>query len=62
MIFNEQQLLEVLSELMDRGYAIQKNLLWKARLNHNYFLRARAKIAQHLNASILHKDGIDPKG
>ena len=60
MIFNEQQLLEVLSELMDRGYAIQKNLLWKARLNHNYFLRARAKIAQYLNASILHKDNIDP--
>lgn len=62
MIFNEQQLLEVLSELMDRGYAIQKNLLWKARLNHNYFLRARAKIAQHLNASILDRDSIDPKG
>ena len=62
MIFNEQQLLEVLSELMDRGYAIQKNLLWKARLNHNYFLRARAKIAQHLNASILHKDSNDPSG
>lgn len=52
MIFNQEQLLSVLGGLMDRGYAVQKNPLWKNRLNHNNFLNARASLAVSLNAPI----------
>ncbi len=53
MIFNEAQLLQVLEKLMDCGYAIQKNPLWKNRLDHSHFVNARAKMAQHLDASVI---------
>lgn len=59
MIFNEEQLLQVLEKLMDRGYAIQKNPLWKNRLNHSHFVHARAKMAQHLDASVIQDEHND---
>ena len=61
MIFNEQQLLQVLEKLMDRGYAIQKNPLWKNRLDHSHFVNARARIAQSLDALIIRENNKPPK-
>ena len=65
MIFNEEQLVQVLGELMDRGYAIQKNPLWKNPLHHNQFTSARDWFAQRLDSSIIqtgqHSNNPPPK-
>ncbi|WP_257283713.1 CyaA/EF/ExoY family adenylyl cyclase toxin [Endozoicomonas sp. SESOKO1] len=53
MIFNEEQFHAVLGELMNRGYAVQQNPLWKARPKNNNFLNARASVAASMNASLI---------
>ncbi|WP_257267264.1 CyaA/EF/ExoY family adenylyl cyclase toxin [Endozoicomonas sp. ONNA2] len=53
MIFNEEQFHTVLSELMNRGYAVQQNPLWKSRPRNNNFLNAKAIVAASLKASLI---------
>ena len=53
MIFNEEQFHSILAELMNRGYAVQQNPLWKARPKNNNFLNAKASVAASMKASLI---------
>ncbi|WP_422488994.1 anthrax toxin-like adenylyl cyclase domain-containing protein [Endozoicomonas sp. ALE010] len=53
MIFNEEQFHSVLGELMNRGYAVQQNPLWKTRPKNHNFLNAKARVAASMKASLI---------
>lgn len=55
MIFNEEQLIEVMRDVMALGYEVEKNLLWgNTRVNRPSFVEAQHALSYHLGSQAEH--------